>query len=252
MRVLVGVKLNDALGLINDVALAGFLRHHIRAGGQLGQVDLAVSVGGKFFGAVVALDGSDLKNRVGNDTAGIGAVHFHQLQSRLHIVEEKQLLDAVPRGQLHFLRRDVEDVTVAAGVHLHGAIGAGFHIGQQDLAKLIRLEFAEGNGVAPDLKDNAGHGNRVLAVILDDPQTGQFLVHQRKGGRFAGSDRRRIGGVILLPAGGRGDLLDLIRTRFDAVKNGIARKIGFRRIGHAAFDVLDLHHGPGQVRAGIG
>ena len=46
-------KLNDALGLVDDIALTGFFRYHIRAGGQLGEVDLAVLIGGKFLGAVI-------------------------------------------------------------------------------------------------------------------------------------------------------------------------------------------------------
>ncbi|CAN3968930.1 hypothetical protein LLOABG_LLOABG_13900, partial [Dysosmobacter welbionis] len=91
-----------------------------------------------------------------------------------------------------------------------------------------------------------------LAVILDDPQTGQLLVHERKGRGFTGGHGSRIGGVVPQPAGGRGDFLDLISTGLDVVKDGIARKIGFGGVGHAALDVLDLHHGTGQVRPGVG
>ena len=42
--------------------------------------------------------------------------------------------------------------------------------------------------------------------------------------------------------------LIFISTGLDVVKDGIARKIGFGGVGHAALDVLDLHHGTGQVR----
>ena len=143
-------------------------------------------------------------------------------------------------------------MAVAAGVHLHGTVCAGGYIGQENFAKLVRLKFAERNAVTENLEGDVGHGNHVLAVILDDPQTGQFLVHERKGRGFAGGDGSRIGGVVLQPAGGRGDLLDLVSTRLDVVKDGIARKIGFGGVGHAALDVLDLHHGTGQVRPGVG
>ena len=250
--VLVGVKLDDTLGLVDDIALTGFFRHHIRAGGELGEVDLAVPVGGKFLGAVVTSHGLNFKNCIGNDLAGIGAVYLDKPHTGLYIVEEQQFLDAVPCGQLHLLRRGVEDVTIAAGVHLHGAVGAGGSVRQENFAKLVRLKFAERNAVTENLEGDIGHGNHVLAVIFDDPQTGQLLVYQRKSGGFAGGDGSRIGGVVLQPAGGRSDLLDLVSTGLDVVKDGIARKIGFGGVGHAALDVLDLHHGTGQVRPGVG
>ena len=250
--VLVGVKLNNTLRLVDDIALTGFFRHHIRAGGQLGKVNFAVLVGGKLLGAVIPSHGLNFKNCVGNDLAGVGAVYLDEPHTGLHIIEEQQLLDAVPCGQLHLLRRGVEDVTIASGVHLHGAVGAGSSIGQEDFAKLVRAEFAERNAVSENFKGDIGHRHHVLAVILDDPQTGQFLVHERKGRGFAGGYGSRIGGVVLQPAGGRGDLLDLVSTGLDVVKDGIARKIGFGGVGHAALDVLDLHHGTGQVRPGVG
>ena len=250
--VLVGIKLDDTLGLVDDIALTGFFRHHIRAGGELGEVDLAVLVGYKFLRAVVALDGLNFKNCIGNDLAGVGAVHFDKPYTGLHIVEEQQLLDAITSGQLHLLRRSVEDVAIAAGIHLHGAVGAGGSVGQEDFTKLVRAEFTERNTVSENFKGDIGHRHHVLAVILDDPQTGQFLVYQRKSGGFAGGYGSRIGGVVLQPAGGGGDFADFIRTGLDLIENGIARKIGFSGVGHAALNVLDLHHGTGQVRPGVG
>ena len=250
--VLVGVKLDDALGLVDDIALTGFFRYHISAGGQLGEVDLAVLVGYKFLRAVVTSHRLNFKNCIGNDLAGVGAVHFDKPYTGLHIVEEQQLLDAITSGQLHLLRRSVEDVAIAAGIHLHGAVGAGGSVGQEDFTKLVRAEFAERNAVSENFKGDIGHRHHVLAVILDDPQTGQFLVYQRKSGGFAGGYGSRIGGVVLQPAGGGGDFADFIRTELDLIENGIARKIGFSGVGHAALNVLDLHHGTGQVRPGVG
>ena len=252
LRVLVGVELDDALRLVDDVALTGFLRDYISAGGQLAQVDLSVFVGGKFLGAVAAVHGLYLKDGVGNDTAGVGGIHLDQPQSRLHIVEKQQLFDAVPCGQLYLLRGGVQDVAVAAGIHLHGTVGSGSNIRQQNFTKLIRAEFAQGNAVTPDFKCDIGHGHHVLAVVLDDPQSGQLLIHQSKGRGFAGGNRGGIGGIVLQPAGGGGDFFDLIGTGFDVVEDGIAREVGFSGIDGAAFDVLDLYHGSGQVRAGVG
>ena len=143
-------------------------------------------------------------------------------------------------------------MTIAAGVHLHGAVGAGGSVRQENFTKLVRLKFAERNAVTENLEGDIGHGNHVLAVIFDDPQTGQFLVYQRKNGGFAGGYGSRIGGVVLQPAGGGGDFADFIRTGLDLIENGIARKIGFSGVGHAALNVLDLHHRSGQVCAGVG
>ena len=252
LRVLVGVQLNDALRLVDDIALTGFFRHHIRAGGELGKVNFAVLVGGKFLGAVITSHGLNFKNCIGNDLAGVGAVHFDKPHTGLHIIEEQQLLDAVAGRQLHLLRRCVEDVAVAAGVYLHGAVGAGGSVRQENFAKLVRLIFAERNTVSENFKGDIGHRHHVLAVIFDDPQAGKLLVHERKGRGFAGGHGSRIGGIVLQPARGRGDLLDLVSTGLDVVKDGIARKIGFGGVGHAALDVLDLHHGTGQVRPGVG
>ena len=142
-------------------------------------------------------------------------------------------------------------MSVTASIHLHSTVGAGGSVRQENFAKLVRLKFAERNAVTENLEGDIGHGNHVLAVILDDPQTGQLLVYQQKSGGFAGGYGSRIGGVVPQPAGGRGDLLDLVSTRLDVVKDGIARKIGFGGVGHAALDVLDLHHGTGQVRPGV-
>ena len=143
-------------------------------------------------------------------------------------------------------------MTIAAGVHLHGAVGAGGSVRQENFAKLVRLKFAERNAVTENLEGDIGHCHHVLAVILDDPQTGQFLVYQRKSGGFAGGYGSRIGGVVLQPARGGGDLLDLVSTGLDVVKDGIARKIGFGGVGHATLNVLDLHHRSRQVCAGVG
>ena len=61
MGVFIWVQLNDALGIINDIARAGFLRHHIGAGRQLTQVNLSVLVGPELLGAVVTGYGLDFK-----------------------------------------------------------------------------------------------------------------------------------------------------------------------------------------------
>ena len=250
--VLVGVKLNNALRLVDYISFAGFFCHHIRTSRQLRQVNFAVLVGGKFFGAIITCHGLNFKNCVGNDLAGVGAVHLHQSQTRLHIIKEKQFLNAIASGQFHFLRCGVEDVTVTTGIHLYRAIGAGGNIRQKNLAKLICAELAERNTITPNLKGDAGHSYHIFAVILDDPQAGKFLVHDREGCHFARGHGSRVGRIILQPAGGGSDLFDFIRTGSDVVKDGVACKIGFGGVSHTALNVLDLHHSTGQVSTGVG
>ena len=250
--IFIGVQLNDALCLINHIAGAGLLRYHISTGRQLAQVDFAIFVCGKLFGAVITGNGLDFKDSIGNDLAGVIAVHLHQPQAGFHIVEEQQLTDAVPGSQLHLLGCGVQDVAVIAGIHLIGQISAGFQIGQQDLAKLVSTELAQGYGVFEYLKGHIGHGYHILAVVLDDAQTGQFLVNEGEHGGITGSNACGMNGIILQPAN-RGSLLhDLVCAGFDFLKDGAAIEVGFSRVGDATFNVLDGNNSSGQLHACVG
>ena len=250
--IFIGVQLNDALCLINDIAGAGLLRYHISTGRQLTQVDFAVFVCGELFGAVITGDGLDFKDSVGNDLAGVIAVHLHQAQAGFHIVEEQQFTDAVSGSQLHLLRCGVQDVSIVAGVHLIGQISAGFQIGQQNLAKLVGSEFAQRYGVFEYLKGHIGHGYHVLAVVLDDAQTGQFLVNEGEHGGITGCNACGMDGIILQPANRCSLLHDLVCAGFDFLKDGAAIEVGFSRVGDAAFNVLDGDNGTGQLHACVG
>ena len=85
---LVGLQLDDALGLINDVAGAVQFRHHISSGGQFRQVDFAVLVGNKFRRAKAAVHRLNAELGVGDHLGGVGAVHLDQPDAGLLIVEK--------------------------------------------------------------------------------------------------------------------------------------------------------------------
>ena len=250
--IFIGVQLNDALCLINHIAGAGLLRYHISTSRQLAQVDLAIFVCGELFGAVITGNGLDFKDSIGNDLAGVVAVHLHQPQAGFDIVEVQQFLDAISGSQLHLLGRSVQDVSIVAGIHLIGQIGAGFQISQQDLAKLVGSELAQRNGVFEYLKGHIGHGYHVLAVILDDAQTGQFLVNEGEHGGITGCDACGMDGIILQPANRGGLLHNLVCTGLDLLKDGAAIEVGFSRVGDAAFNVLDGDNGTGQLHTRVG
>ena len=142
LGVLIGLQLNDALGLVDDVAITGLFSYHIRPGREHGQVDFSVLVGPELLGAVGAFHGFDLKDRVGDHLGGVIRIHLHQPQTGLDIIEEHQFFDAVPGVQLHLLGGGVQDVALVPSVHLEGPVSARLHIGEQDLTELVRLEIA--------------------------------------------------------------------------------------------------------------
>ena len=252
LGILVGVQLNDALGLINDIALTGFLRDHISACGKLAQVDLTIFIGSELLGAIITGYGFDLKDRIGNDLGGIGAIHLHKAQAGLDVIEEQQLLDAVSGLQLHFLRGRVQNVAIAAGIHFYCAVSAGFYIGEQNLAKCIGAEGAQRNAVTPDLEGDAGHGDHIFAVILDDPQTGQLFIDQVEGGRFTGHHGRSVDGIIQQPTGRRCLFFDAIGAGPDLTEHGNACGIGLSGVSLAALNMGDRNKSSGQIHAGVG
>ena len=88
LGVLIGLQLNDALGLVDDVAITGLFSYHIRPGREHGQVDFSVLVGPELLGAVGALHGFDLKDRVGDHLGGVIGIHLHQPQTGFDIIKK--------------------------------------------------------------------------------------------------------------------------------------------------------------------
>ena len=168
LGVLVGIKLDNALGFIDDVAGAGLLRYHIGSSGQVGQVDLAVFIGGKLLRAIVTRHRLDLKDRIGDHLGRIGRIHLNEPHAGFHIIKEGQLFDAVTGLQFHRLGGGVQDIAIIAGIHLNGPVGSGFQIGQQNFTKCVRLEFTQAYFVTEYLEGHSGHGQIVFAVVLDN------------------------------------------------------------------------------------
>ena len=88
LGVLIGLQLNNALGLVDDVAITGLFSHHIRTSREHGQVDFSVLVSPELLGAVGALHGSDFKDRVGDHLGGVIGIHLHQPQTGFDIIKK--------------------------------------------------------------------------------------------------------------------------------------------------------------------
>ena len=153
---LIGVKLNDALCLVNDITGALLFGHNIGTHRQLAQVDFTVLIGGKLLGAVAAVHSLDLKDSIGNALSGICGIHLDQTHTRLQVIEEHQLPDAVSGLQLNLLRGGIHNVLVITLNFLH-QIGAGLSIQQQNLTHLVSLELSQRNTVTPDFKGDIRH-----------------------------------------------------------------------------------------------
>ena len=253
LRVLVGFQLDDALGLVNDIAGALQLQHLISAGQQLGQVDLAVLVGGKLLGAKGAIHSPDAEFDVGDGLGEVGAVHLDEVDAGFYVVEEQQLLDAIPGVELHLLGGSIQNQPVITSIYLEGAIGAGLSVGNQNLTHCICLKIAQKFAVPIDCEGNLGQQNHIFPIIFDDAQAGQLLVDDSGCGLLAGDHSHGLDGVGLSdPALDTGHLFYLIAARLQIVKNHRAPNLGFAGDYLSALDVLDLHRHPVEGIAGVG
>ena len=181
---IIGPQMDNPLCVVHHITGALQFGHHIGAGRELAQVDLAISVRDELLGAVAAVYRPDAELHAGDGFGGVCAVHLHQLHAGQEIVEKEQILCPIPGSQLHLLPAGVQDVAVIAGIHLHSPVGARSDTSQQDLAVGVGLVSADGVAIPVDLEGNAFHGLVALAVIFHDPQTdlGQVLEHQRACG----------------------------------------------------------------------
>ena len=71
------LQVNDPLGIVDHIAVGFLFGHHISARLQLGQVDHAVFIGGKFFRSECGSIAFDLKDHIGNDLAGVGGIDLY-------------------------------------------------------------------------------------------------------------------------------------------------------------------------------
>ena len=71
LSILVGVQMDDALGLVNDIALTGLLSDDIRANGEHGQDNGAVGRSYKLFRTIASINCFDLEYRPGDALRGV-------------------------------------------------------------------------------------------------------------------------------------------------------------------------------------
>ena len=79
LGVFIWLQLNDALGLIDDVAITGFFSYHIGAGREHRQVDFSALVSPELLGAIGPLHRFDLEYSVGDYLGGIVGIHLDEL-----------------------------------------------------------------------------------------------------------------------------------------------------------------------------
>ena len=115
---LVGLQMDDALGLVDDVARAVQFRHHISSGGQFRQVDFAVLVGGELRRAPRTVYRLDAEPGVGDHLGRVGAVHLDQPDPGLLVVKKVELLNTVSGLQFNFLRGGIHQMSTVPSVHL--------------------------------------------------------------------------------------------------------------------------------------
>ena len=79
LGVFIGLQINDTLGLVDHIAIAGFFGHYIGAGGEHGKVDLSIFVRPELLGAIGPLHRFDLEYSVGDYLGGIVGIHLDEL-----------------------------------------------------------------------------------------------------------------------------------------------------------------------------
>ena len=131
-----------------------------------------------------------------------------------------------------------------ASIHFLYTIGAGFEVGQQDLAKLVSLVGAKQHGVFIDIERNVRQCFHTAAVILDDAQAGIRLVFQGVGGDRCLDYIHRMDLTVQLIPDRRCDLADLICAGQKVRELADTGHIGSACLGRSGFNVPDLHLSP--------
>ena len=171
LRCVIGPEVDHTLGLVHHIAGTLHLRHHIGAGGEIGQVNFSAAIGGELLGAVAAVHSLNAEFHIGNGLGRIGAVHLYQLHTGLVVVEKHQFFGAAPGDKLDLLVAAVHDVALVSCVHLDRPVGAGLNAGQQDFTLALGFVAANGSAVAENFKGDAVHGCMALPVVFDHPKS---------------------------------------------------------------------------------
>ena len=123
--------MDDPLGVINHIARTLQFRHHISAHRELAEVNGPILRGRIFLGAPGTVYRFNPETGVGDWFGEVGAVHLRQMDARLQVVEENQLLDAVASLQLHLLGCGDGNVSVVALLLLY-PVSTRLTVGEQD------------------------------------------------------------------------------------------------------------------------
>ena len=252
MCLLAAVQVDDALGVVHDIAGALQFRHDVGGiGGELAQVDGPVLGSGVLLRPPGAVHRLDTEAGVGDGLGEVGAVHLDEMDAGQAVIEENQLFDTVPGLQLHFLGGGVQHMAVPACVPFLGPVGAGRAVCQQDLAELVRLEDTQALGVPENLKGDIGHEGHGPTLIFRDPQSRQLLVDYGGAGFFSGCHGHRLHRVrVRDPALDTGRLPDLPAARGQLVKERHT-DAGLFGPGLPGLNMLDLDGDAGEGVAGV-
>ncbi len=251
LRILIGLQIDDALSIVDDVPLTCLLGYLKDPGRQMRQVNLPVLVGDKLLRPKAPIYCLDFKDCVGNHLGGVGGVHLDQPHPWLHVIEKDQLLDAVTGVEFNLLGRGIQNIAFVSGVHLEGPVGAGLQVSEQDLPEFIGLEVAQVVAVPVDGEIDVGHDHIVFAVILYNAQARELLVDNGKGSCLPGHHGGGVDGVIPQPSRGSGLLLDSVGAQGDLVEHCHAGGSSLLGEGQAGLNVLDGNYRAGQILAGV-
>lgn len=125
--------MDDPLGVVDHISRTLQFRHHISAHRELAEVNGPILRGRIFLGAPGAVYRFNPETGVGDWFGEVGTVHLRQMDSRLQIVKENQLLDAIPSLQLHLLGCCDGNVSVVALLLLH-PVSTRLTVGEQDFS----------------------------------------------------------------------------------------------------------------------
>ena len=253
--VLVRVHLHHPHSVVHQVALRGLqLPDFIRAGGQLGQVNLAVNVRGELL-PVAPAHQLELKADVGQGFHRY-TIDLHQMDTRFQGIEKDQLPRLrVPGFQFDLLGSAVHHMGVVRGYLFH-KVGAGVEVIQKNFAAGGGGVLPEQVAIVPYLKGYVRHGGIAFQVVLQNAEGGPCPIGDGQhgivlGGRVIRVDVDAVGRLVQHIPGGGGGFHDLnIGFLADAGHAGLAVVVG----GDGGNELAVREHikgGVGQGNAGL-
>ena len=245
------VQVDDPLGIVYHIAGALQFRYYISAHGELGEVDGPVLGSGVLLRPEAAIHCLKTESGVGDRLGEVGTVYLDKMDAGQAVIEEHQVFDAISGLQLHLLGSGIQHMAVSARIPFLHPVGAGLAVGEEDLAKLVRLKDAQAFGVPENLEGDIGHELHAASLIFGNPQAGQFLVDNRGGGFLPGHDRHGLYRVrVRDPTLNASQFPDLPAAGGQLIEDDYAI-IGLACPGLASLDVLNLDGDAGESVTGV-